>query len=67
MYPSVRTFIAGADRPIADISLAEKIAAGAITGSAGSGLANPFDVIERCSNAFRPHPQPPQPPSQLRS
>jgi hypothetical protein len=44
MYPSVRGVISGG-RPPADVSVAEKIAAGAVTGSFGSALANPIDVV----------------------
>jgi len=44
MYPSVRGAIAG-DKPVGEITLFEKIAAGALTGGIGAGLANPFDVV----------------------
>ena len=43
MYPTVRGLIAPGRAP-GDISLTEKIAAGAVTGGLGAGLANPFDV-----------------------
>ena len=43
MYPTVRDAIAGSST--GDASLAEKIAAGATTGSVGAGLANGFDVV----------------------
>ena len=42
MYPTVRAAIA---RGNPDPSLAEKILAGALTGGAGAGLANSFDVV----------------------
>lgn len=42
MYPTVRDGIAGS---ATDASLVQKIAAGATTGSAGSALANVFDVV----------------------
>lgn len=44
MYPTVRSLIAPG-RAVSDVSLAEKIAAGALTGGLGAGLANPFDVV----------------------
>ena len=44
MYPTVRGLIAPGRAP-GDISLAEKILAGAVTGGLGAGLANPFDVV----------------------
>ena len=44
MYPTVRSLIAPGRAP-GDVALAEKIAAGAVTGGLGAGLANPFDVV----------------------
>lgn len=48
MYPTVRDAISTTFRPAGaagEASLLEKIAAGATTGSVGSGLANAFDVV----------------------
>lgn len=46
MYPSVRNAISAASgRAAGEATLAEKIAAGALTGGLGAGLANPFDVV----------------------
>lgn len=47
MYPTTRDAIAAAGGKVAgaEISLVEKIAAGAATGSVGAGLANSFDVV----------------------
>ena len=46
MYPTVRNAISSVSGGAAgEASLLEKIAAGAVTGSVGSGLANIFDVV----------------------
>lgn len=44
LYPTVRSVLSG-DRPASDVTLAEKIGAGALTGGLGSALANPLDVV----------------------
>ena len=44
MYPTVRTMIASG-RKAADVTMLEKILAGAVCGGVGAGLGNPFDVV----------------------
>lgn len=43
LYPSTRAAISGKEK--GDVTLVQKIAAGAATGSIGSALANPLDVV----------------------
>lgn len=44
MYPSVRDVIAR-NKAVGDATFAEKVAAGALTGSIGAAFGNPFDVV----------------------
>eukprot|EP01052_Picozoa_sp_SAG31_P061163 SAG31_NODE_20265_length_579_cov_1.058333_1_plen_117_part_10 len=44
MYPHCRSVISSG-KDVAQVSMAEKIAAGAVCGGVGAGLANPFDVV----------------------
>jgi len=44
MYPTVRSIVASG-RKAEDVSMMQKILAGAICGGVGSGLANPLDVV----------------------